>query len=365
MAVSKVICSGLIFFILLPAVTAETLPEDLAEVMYHSYDGGGVSVDGPALLVRKTMKDRVSLSASYYQDAISGASPDVVASASKYSDTRDEVEVGLSVLLGESLLSLGYADSTENDYDANTFSIDMSQSFFENMSTLNLGFAVGQDVVMRSDNDFSADRDRYNFSLGLSQVLSPSMLMTVNIEGITEEGFLSNPYRSKRVFGSFSGPEIYPRTRTSTAYAVRLKRRQSSGSVASVGYRYFDDSWDIQAHTFELGYTKQLSEKLVMDINYRYYDQEKASFFNSNFNGLFEYMASDKELSTYSAHTLGVALSWKLFSEKQFWFDRGEIAFSYDLMRNEYEDYFAPDQVSADAYSFDANIFNLNLSVWY
>lgn len=333
--------------------------------MYHSYDGGGVTVNGPALLVRKSFKDKISISTSYYQDAISGASPDVLASASKYSEDRDEISVGVNVLLGESLLSLAYVNSTENDYDADSYSIDLSQSFFAEMSTLNLGFAVGQDTVMRSDTDFEEDRDRFNYSIGLSQVISPTILMTFNVEGITDEGFLSNPYRSKRVFGSFSGPEIYPRTRTSTAYALRFKKRIQNGSVASVGYRYFDDSWDIQAHTFELGYTRQLSDKLVLDLNYHYYDQGKASFFSSDFDGLFEFMASDKELSTYTAHTAGLGLSWQLFTEKRSIFERGEVAFSYDLMRNVYEDYYAPDQSAADAYSFDANIFNINLSVWY
>ncbi len=344
---------------------AETLPEDSAQIMYHSYDGGGVTVDGPALLVRKEFLDQFSVSAGYYQDTISGASPDVLASASKYVDSRDEVDLGLTALLGNSLFAFGYTKSTENDYDANSYGFDMSQTFFGGMSTLSLGFIVGQDTVMRSDNNFSADRDRYNFSIGLAQILSPSILMSVSIEGITEEGYLSNPYRSKRVFGSFAGSEIYPRTRSSTAYALRLKKRLSAGDVVSVGYRFFDDSWAIQAHTLELGYTRQLSEKLVLDINYRFYDQSKASFFSSDFDGLYNYMASDKELSTYSAHTIGMVLSRQLFDEKKIWFDSGEVSLSYDFMRNEYADYFAPDQNSATPYSFDVNIFNINFSVWY
>ena len=347
------------------SVRAETLPEDTAQIMYHSYDGGGVTVDGPALLVRKEFLGQFSVSTGYYQDTISGASPDVLASASKYVDSRDEVDLGLSALLGNSLLAFGYTNSRENDYEANSYGFDMSQTFFGGMSTLSMGFILAQDTVMRSDNDFSADRDRYNFSIGLAQILSSSMLLSLNIEGITEEGYLSNPYRSKRVFGSFAGSEIYPRTRSSTAYAMRLKKRLSVGNVVSAGYRFFDDSWAVQAHTLELGYTRQLGEKLVLDVNYRFYDQSKASFFSSDFDGLYNFMASDKELSTYSAHTVGLVLSRQLFDDTKFWFDRGEVSFAYDFMRNEYEDYFAPDQSSTTPYSFDANIFNINLSVWY
>ena len=39
-----------------------TLPEDKAEAILHVYDGGGVKATGPALLVRKSLFDRVSLS---------------------------------------------------------------------------------------------------------------------------------------------------------------------------------------------------------------------------------------------------------------------------------------------------------------
>ena len=32
---------------------AAVLPEDRADALYHRYEGGGVTVDGPSLLVRK------------------------------------------------------------------------------------------------------------------------------------------------------------------------------------------------------------------------------------------------------------------------------------------------------------------------
>ena len=44
------------------SVQAVDLPEDKAETMYHLYDGGGVIAQGPAVLIRKSMLDRVSLS---------------------------------------------------------------------------------------------------------------------------------------------------------------------------------------------------------------------------------------------------------------------------------------------------------------
>ena len=346
-------------------VVAETLPEDRLQLMYHSYDGGGVTVDGPALLVRKEFKDQYSVNASFYRDTISGASPDVIATASPYSETRDEVSVGLDALLGSSLVSVGFTRSDEDDYEANTLQLGFSQSFFSQMSTLTLGYSIGDDTVMRVDNDFSEDRDRYQFSIGLTQVLTSTMIMNLSVEGITEEGFLNNPYRSARVFGSFAGPEIYPETRTSAAYAIRVKKLLWGDDVVTLGYRYFDDSWDITAHTVEAGFTKTMSDRLILDLNYRFYDQSSASFFSSDFQGLFRFMASDKELSTFQSHTAGFGLTYELFNNYFYGFDRAELGFTYDFRFNEYDDYFAPDSDATEPYDFEANVFNINLSLFY
>ncbi|MBV1959327.1 MAG: DUF3570 domain-containing protein, partial [Pseudomonadales bacterium] len=77
---------------------AAVLPEDRADVMYHSYDGGGITVGGPSVLVRKGFADTVSVSANYYVDTISSASIDVVSTASPYQEERTEVSAGIDYL---------------------------------------------------------------------------------------------------------------------------------------------------------------------------------------------------------------------------------------------------------------------------
>src|SRR5690606_16448856 len=99
-------------------VQAAVLPEDRADLMYHGYQGGGVSIDGPAVMLRKKAGQSVSLSAYYYIDTVSGASIDVEATASAYTETRHEKRVGIDYLAGNSILSLNYAQSDEDDYNA-------------------------------------------------------------------------------------------------------------------------------------------------------------------------------------------------------------------------------------------------------
>ena len=69
-------------------VRAADLPENKAEALIHSYSGGGVDAYGPAFLVRKSIFDKVSLTGTYYVDAVSNASIDVVTTASPYKETR-------------------------------------------------------------------------------------------------------------------------------------------------------------------------------------------------------------------------------------------------------------------------------------
>ena len=58
-------------------------------MLYHRYDGGGVTIHGPSVLVRKKMAEKYSVSANYYVDMVTSASIDVeVSGASEYKEER-------------------------------------------------------------------------------------------------------------------------------------------------------------------------------------------------------------------------------------------------------------------------------------
>ena len=86
-AATRIPLAGLACLLTLP-VSAAILPEQRADALYHSYDGGGVTVDGPSLLVRKNFKETISVSGNYYVDNISSASIDVVGSESPHGTIR-------------------------------------------------------------------------------------------------------------------------------------------------------------------------------------------------------------------------------------------------------------------------------------
>ena len=59
---------------------------------------------------------------------------------SAYTEKRDQYGVGFEYLHSDTLMTVGYSNSTENDYEANTYDIGVSQDFFGGMSTLSMGF---------------------------------------------------------------------------------------------------------------------------------------------------------------------------------------------------------------------------------
>ena len=120
----------LIMFAILGAaqgVFASVLPEDRTDFLYHRYEGGGVIIDGPSILVRKSVGKSVSLSANYYVDMISSASIDVITTASPYTEERTQYSFTADYLRGNTTMSAGYTNSTESDFDADTYHLAVSQ----------------------------------------------------------------------------------------------------------------------------------------------------------------------------------------------------------------------------------------------
>ena len=343
---------------------AAVLPEDRADWMYHYYRGGGVTVGGPALLVRKSVGDNVSVSGRHYIDSISSASPDVVSAGSPYRDKREEFSVSADVLHGNSLISVFLSTSKENDYLADTHGLNISHELFGGLTTVSMGYSQGKDVVRRVDTSFEKGINRYNYRLGLSQVLSKSLLLGVSYEGIADNGHLSNPYRTARVL-TLPQDEIYPGTRDSQALALRLVKgfaggSRPAGSSLRAEYRYFRDNWDINSNTLVLAYQSYFGPRWLGEWHYRYYQQSAASFYSDNFQIPMTYMARDKELSTFSDHSIGTKWSWTFINQPPA---RASLNFAHDYIYFSYDDY--TNVISRKLYSFGANVFQLYISLWY
>jgi hypothetical protein len=366
------LCSGL------PTV-AGVLPDDRADALYHSYDGGGVEITGPSLLVLKNVGQNVALTGNYYVDSISSASIDVVTTASPYTEKRTEYSLGADYIHGNSNMSAFYTYSDENDYQASTASFGISMDMFDNMTTVTMGYARGWDTVSKvNDPDFSENVDRQNYTLGLTQVISKKMILEANYEAITDEGYLNNPYRSARYLdpsnslGYSYEPEVYPNTRTSNAVAVRGLYYLPYRASTYAEYRYFTDTWGIRAHNAKLAYIHPLSRGWLLEGHYRYYTQNSADFYSDLFprKDSQNFVSRDKELSTFHNNTLGFVVSYDVVGDGLYWIDRGSINLSYDYIWFNYKNFRDLRDTSAPPgeeplYKFGASVAQLFISIWF
>ncbi len=360
---------------------AAVLPEDRADALFHGYKGGGVSVYGPSLLVRKSAGSQVSAWGNYYRDIVSSASIDVEIAASEYRETRNEYSVGVDYLRGRTTMSLALSRSDESDYTANTGTIDISQEMFGDLTTISLGYTQGEDRVGRNGDDtFEESITRRNFRLGISQILTPKLLMSLNYEAATWEGFLNNPYRSVRFLDSAAEtgfglqPEVYPGTRTSNAVSVRARYRLPWKAALGLSYRYFTDTWEIDAHTVELDYSHELG-RWTADLRYRFYTQNEAEFYSDLFprEDAQNFRARDKELSRFQSQSVGVGLAYEFLRNGSGLLERGSLNLALDHTRFSYDNFRDARQASDPGvavgeepfYEFGANVFQAYVSVWF
>src|SRR6188768_1752554 len=375
---------------------AGVLPEDRAHILYFRYDGGGVVINGPSVLVRKSIGEHVSVAANYYIDMVSSASVDVETSASPYDDERTQSSLSVDFLHGKSTYTLGAVKSDESDYVADTVFGNISHDMFGDLTTISFGFKKGENEVFRNvkidgvkvnDPTFAETMESKSYNVSISQILTKNLIMSAQYEVITDEGFLRSPYRSVRFFiDPFSQgqqPEQYPNTRSSNAMSVRAKYFLPYRAAVDTMYRFYTDTWGVIGHTAELGYVHPTNnEKWIFEARLRYYTQEAADFYQDIFPraDYANFMARDKELATYSAITAGLGATYEFKIQRFPWLTKGQLNLRYDFMTVEYDDFrdatyslgsfgvpppvaFAPG--TEPLYKLEANIIQFFISAYF
>ncbi len=341
-----------------------TLPEDKAEAIVHVYDGGGVRATGPALLVRKSLLDKVSLSAQVYVDAVSNASIDVVTTASPFKEKRTAWDFTADTVVRDTTLSLGGSRSTEPDYIAEAVSLDAAHEVFGGMTTVSLGFTRARDLVGKKGVVGWIDSAaHWQYRAGLTQILTPRWLMSANFEAISDSGYLGSPYRAARVFGA-AVPERNPRTRTGRAF--KLRSINDTGALVSrsslrAEYRYYWDTWDIRAHTVELGGSKYLGQSFLLDVSVRSYAQDKALFYSDDAKAETLYVSRNRQLSTFRSTSLAAKLSYA-WPGLPAGYDV-KLTGAYELKQFRFSDF--TDSRTNAPYSYNAHIVQLYVSATF
>ena len=373
--------AGIVASILLLATagpaTGDVLPDDRADILYHLYDGGGVTIEGPSILVRKKAGKSVSFVANYYVDMISSASIDVVTTASPYTEEREQKSIGMDYLRGNTMMSISVTNSEESDFTSDSYSFRVSQGMFGDLTTLTLAYSLSNDEVRRSDDDtFVREADRQFYSVGLTQIVTRNLIMGLKVETITDEGFLNNPYRTVR-YADSSNPigysyeaELYPNTRTSTAVGIRARYYLPYRPAIQGEYRFFADTWGILSHTGAISYTHPWGA-WTFTGKYRHYTQDQADFYSDLFprSEATNFRGRDKELSKFVSQNFRVQASYAFLQDGWGFVDRGSVNLIYDQLLIDYDnfrDLTTGALVGEEpAYRLDASFYQVFVSVWF
>jgi Protein of unknown function (DUF3570) len=369
-----------VLLLLLPLnAVAAVLADDRADLMYHYYDGGGVTIDGPSLLVRKKFAEKYAVNASYYVDMVSSASIDVITTASPYKEERTQYGVGFEYLRGKVTYTASFSNSSENDYNADTANLAISQDMFGDLTTVSLYFTRGWDSVSRrGDATFSDKVDRRIYGIDVSQIATRNLILGLSFETITEEGFLNNPYRQVRyvdpdaALGYSYEAERYPRTRTGNAIAIRGRWHLPYRAALEGDYRFYTDTWGIHGHTAEVSYTHPLDDEWTFDVHYRFYTQNTAEFYSDLYPGenFQNFLARDKELASMTSNTLGFGVAYAFKPGRIEFLGKASLNLRYDRIHFDYGD-FRDLRVTGvppgtePLYNFDADVIRFFFSGWF
>ena len=238
-------------------------------------------------------------------------------------------------------LTFEYAHSKEQDYRSNAITALASRQFNQKNTTITAGVAYAFDEILATPftNNFEdEDKNTLDLSFGLSQILSRNTLFDLNIGWGRNTGYLGDPYRrisqiqTITVNDPFGRPfEItdtfdYPENRPGemnrfVAKATVRHYFERANAALKCSYRFFDNSFSQQGHTFEVKWIYQATSELSLTPYFRYYRQTGANFYlpsltdsgidgTGNIDGSGPNYSSDYRISEMEALTWGLRIAW-------------------------------------------------------
>jgi len=227
-------------------------------------------------------------------------------------------------------------------------SIFLTQGFFSGVTVMNQN---GQATVNYLPTTFetinSVNRNSYSASVGLSQVLSKKLQISVFFDVLQQQGLLSTPYHriyfadkanyyigqaqyipeyesenNTGVFKLADDIERLPDSRFKLPIGARLNYYISERFVLRTYYRYYSDNWDIQSHTASIELPIKVSDRFTIFPTYRYYTQTQSKYFAPYETHLSteKYYTSDPDLATLDSNQYGFGVNYTdIFAGAKIW----------------------------------------------
>lgn len=211
--------------------------------------------------------------------------------------------------------------SNEHDYRSFNAKTGISRSFADDNFTLGVGVQYYKDTLslFKTLNDpinaritTGNKRDIKAISINASQILTRKDIIFINFDYINTSGFLESTSGTVLVSG-VREVEKLPDSRDRHALSTKLIHGIGTNSAIHVDYRFYWDTWDINAHTFKVTYLLELNENEdILELFIRNHNQTKAKYFKSSFNSSEEFMTSDSDIDSFNSYEIGASHSYQL-----------------------------------------------------
>lgn len=308
-------------------------PPDATQVSFkyldyldYSIEGRRMRVREPLLYVHAPLGDDFSLEGSAIIDTMSGASPEfhnalTGASGKGVRDERHAFDLKLHRYFHRTAVAVGVATSSEFDYVSQAVNAEVQQATEDQNTIVTFGWArTLDDVGSVWDDELREHKRSSEYLAGITQVISPLAVVQSNISYKVSRGFHDDPYKAA---------DNRPDGRHQFIWLTRYNQYFPTQDLTlNLEYRYFQDNWDIRAHTLGAAVTLPVASTWRLKPSLRYYSQDAAFFYNDTFppRRFGRLYSADYRLGAFGAVTAGIKLSHDL--------DRDTIA---DISLERYE----------------------------
>jgi hypothetical protein len=302
-------------------------------------DDDNVVVSSSSVSAAANLDDEGSeVHAKVLVDAVTAASVDVISAATpRFTEAREELDLGGSKARGAWLPSLHYRLSREPDYLSNGGGARVQRRLGPD-TTAEAGYDLTYDLVRRSGTPaevFEQTLVTHAGDVSVSQVIDPSTVVRLAYSFTAQDGYLEKPYRFVPLFdeaglaaaaadhmtlgldtvGRYRLPERpaeeVPDRRLRHAIAARAVRWIGALDASlRADYRLYLDDWGVRSHTGELGITFE-RDAHALTISNRLYEQTAADFWRRTYvvmpGTVPRYRTVDRDLSHFVGDTAEAA----------------------------------------------------------
>ena len=362
--------------------------EDHVDYRYEAYreDDQRISIDTHSMLFEVAPKRWLNIKGEMIFDAISGASPtgspppnqltfvdgtvgdtnSTKVPVGEMHDKRYAGDLATTFSLGQHRFTPQLSYSQESDYISRGFAFNYAVDINEKNTTLNLGWsAIWDRILPKKFLNTEKTKDSDDFLVGINQLLSPKTVATLNFTYGNARGYLDDQYKGVAFISDFQGdptnPAISSERRPSrrdhyTSYASLTQYITPLNASVEGSYRFFHDSYGVNAHTIGLAWYQKLGSRVVIAPMVRYHRQSAADFYAPMFPDWAQrprYYSADYRLSELDTITGGLTVSVKAMDWLSF-----DFGYKRYVMNG-------LDKVTSQSAYPSANIFTIGARVWF